>query len=330
MLALGWRELDRARWPVGLSLLRACLQRELRPGELALAASRVDAGVRPAERISAYAAVIGRMRRHWPVLAWQQGTLGEVAVAAGAAGYECGIGWRLPREPDLCGHVASVGTPGGYKRKSVRPRVRIPLWHRGAVGVRPVGSRRSQGYRRYTSPGQSDCLCHHHSVSDWGRATFGDPCRECGYAWSHDPQDMIETVRRASDDMRLAFAGSGGTTRSPAHSWDARAYVCHVGDNLRIWAERLVAAVEVPNLAVGAYDADLLATARNYSAIPLRGALWSLERAIDAWLSAVEVAWRSDIVLLHPERGSLYLADVMSTNAHDAHHHVFDVRRSVE
>jgi hypothetical protein len=140
---------------------------------------------------------------------------------------------------------------------------------------------------------------------------------------------MIATVRQSADHMRQALAGSDGTERRSASSWDARGYVCHVGDNLRIWAERLVAAVDVPDLAIGAYDADLLATARNYGAIPLRGALWSLQRAVDAWLAAIQVAGPAEIVLLHPERGRLHLADVMSTNAHDAFHHLFDVRRSL-
>jgi len=94
VLALGWPELDRAAWPGGLRPLQTCLRHELRPTDVALAASKVDQGVHPAERLSGLIAVVRQLRRHWPVLAWQQGTLGEAAVAAGAAGYECGIGWR--------------------------------------------------------------------------------------------------------------------------------------------------------------------------------------------------------------------------------------------
>jgi hypothetical protein len=167
-------------------------------------------------------------------------------------------------------------------------------------------------------------------VSDWGRATYGDPCRECGHGWSHDPQDLIATVRASPHEMHRALAGSDGTQRSSDLAWDAREYVCHVGDNLRIWAERLIAAVEVPALAIGAYDADLLATARNYGAIPLQGALWTLQLAVEAWLAAMELAHAANVVLLHPDRGRLDVADIMSTNAHDAFHHLYDIRRSLE
>jgi len=109
VVALGWRELDRDRWPATLRPLQACLRYELRPDEVALAASKVDAGAHPAERLAAFIAVLRQLRRQWPVLAWQQGALGEAAVAAGAAGYECGIGWR--ERCDLQKQMRSHATP---------------------------------------------------------------------------------------------------------------------------------------------------------------------------------------------------------------------------
>ena len=91
--ALGWRLLDRTAWPDALDPLLRGLQR-LDPDEVALAASKVDAGASPEGRLASFIAVARRLGRTHPVLAWQQGTLGEAAVAAGATGYECGIGWR--------------------------------------------------------------------------------------------------------------------------------------------------------------------------------------------------------------------------------------------
>ncbi len=129
--------------------------------------------------------------------------------------------------------------------------------------------------------------------------------------------------------MRVALDGCDGTARAPGLGWDARSYVCHVADNLRIWAERMVAAIDVAEHAVAAYDADLLATARRYRAIPLRAALWTLEQSVGGWLSAVEDSRSAEVVLLHPDRGRLQLVDVASANAHDAYHHVHDVRRSL-
>lgn len=94
VVAVGWRELDRSRWQHGVRPLQLSLLHELRPDRVALAASKVDAGVHPAQRLASFVAVLRQMRRRWPVLAWQQGALGEAAVAAGAVGYECGVGWR--------------------------------------------------------------------------------------------------------------------------------------------------------------------------------------------------------------------------------------------
>lgn len=93
VLALGWRLLDRSSWPDGLDRLHRALD-QADPTEVALAASKVDAGVRPEDRLASLIAVTRRLGRRHPVIAWQQGTLGEAAVAAGALGYECGIGWR--------------------------------------------------------------------------------------------------------------------------------------------------------------------------------------------------------------------------------------------
>lgn len=166
-------------------------------------------------------------------------------------------------------------------------------------------------------------------MSTWGRATYGHPCRDCGYAWPDELDVMIDVVRQTPVEMRNVLAESDGTDRNPALAWDARSYVCHIVENLRIWAERLAAATGVPIQPIGTYDADLLATARNYSTVPLRGALWSLDDAVDTWIQAVEAARHSDAALSHPERGTLRVIDVASTNAHDAYHHVFDVQRSV-
>lgn len=93
VLALGWRLLDRSSWSTGLRPLLAALE-PIGITEVALAASKVDQGAHPEERIASMLATIRRASKKAPVIAWQQGVLGEVAVAAGAIGYECGLGWR--------------------------------------------------------------------------------------------------------------------------------------------------------------------------------------------------------------------------------------------
>jgi len=162
----------------------------------------------------------------------------------------------------------------------------------------------------------------------WGAGTYGDPCRECGYRWDLHPDDAAAIVAGAVDSFREALGDGDGSARHPDLAWSAGEYVCHVVDNLRIWAERLAGATLGSPRPVAVYDADLLATARRYAGVPPAGALWSLGRAAADWRDAVTAACTAGVVLHHPDRGPQTVADVVRTNAHDVHHHVRDVARS--
>ena len=166
-------------------------------------------------------------------------------------------------------------------------------------------------------------------MSEWGRATYGDPCRECGYDWSLSQRDAVELVTKMPRVLRALIADRDVSKRHPDLSWSVLEYACHVADNLRISAERLVGVAAGGSREIGTYDQDLLAVARNYAAIPLEGALWSLERAVSDWKDAIEVASQAGIVLLHPERGDQTVLDVCLNNAHDVHHHRWDIERTL-
>lgn len=93
VLAIGWRVLHPVQGAATLdSALRALS--ELKPKEVALMASNIAAGAHPQERLMDLVLMVARLRCDYPVILWQQGHLGDVGVAAGATGYECGIGWR--------------------------------------------------------------------------------------------------------------------------------------------------------------------------------------------------------------------------------------------
>jgi hypothetical protein len=126
------------------------------------------------------------------------------------------------------------------------------------------------------------------------------------------------------------LAGSDGTARHPDLGWNAAGYVCHVTDNLRIWAERLVGAAHGDSRVVQAYDAEVLGRAREYNLVPVGGALWSLQLAASAWLDAVHLAECEAVVLIHADRGEQSARDVVCNNAHDAFHHGWDIQRSLE
>jgi hypothetical protein len=92
-VALSWSLLPVTRRASAFDVIVEGLQ-DLAPDEVALAASKADEGVRAWERTFDFASAISVLADVAPVIAWQQGALGELAVAAGAIGYETGIGWR--------------------------------------------------------------------------------------------------------------------------------------------------------------------------------------------------------------------------------------------
>jgi uncharacterized damage-inducible protein DinB len=184
------------------------------------------------------------------------------------------------------------------------------------------GPRVGQGGRnaRDTSP-----------VSDWGPTLYGDPCRECGFEWtisSDSAIGLVGTMPRLYAQI-LANADADGSERDPELQWSVGAYVCHVGDNLRIWAERLEGVCRGASPVVAPYDESLLAAARSYAGVALEAALWSFERAAADWQLAVDDARSAGVVLIHPDRGEQSLDDVVRSNAHDAFHHRWDIQRSL-
>jgi hypothetical protein len=166
-------------------------------------------------------------------------------------------------------------------------------------------------------------------MNDWGASLYGDPCRSCGYDWSTPVPAAVSSVAAVPAEYGALLSGATGRERHRDLGWSVSDYVCHVADNLRIWAERLMGVVDGAPPLVGGYDEEGLAEARNYRDIPVQAARWSLQRSVDDWLDAVATAPGSGVVLVHPERGELTLADVVASNAHDARHHRWDIERTL-
>ncbi len=167
-------------------------------------------------------------------------------------------------------------------------------------------------------------------MSDWGRVTYGDPCGGCGFRWTISGEQAVATVTAAPEELARSLTGTDGGRRHPDLQWPVVAYVCHVSDNLRIWAERLAGLAAGDHRPVARYDPDLLAAARRYDAVALPAALWSLERAVRDWTDAVGLADRAGVTLVHPDRGAQSVLDVARSNAHDACHHCWDIRRTID
>lgn len=198
---------------------------------------------------------------------------------------------------------------------------------RGAISkLEPV---RSGDQLHHVTRRASPPACHTRRMSTWGPTTYGEPCRECGYAWTITLDDALTLVRGIPATYEAALEGATGTERHSDLSWSVGAYVCHVADNLRIWAERLAGVAAGASPEVAAYDENELAAARRYEHIALQAAIWSLRRSVDDWLSAVGEARAAGVVLRHSERGELELLEVVRMVTHDAAHHLWDIRRTL-
>jgi hypothetical protein len=166
-------------------------------------------------------------------------------------------------------------------------------------------------------------------MNTWSEDTYGDPCRECGFSFGISMNAAISTVTAAPERYGRLVTASTGFERHPELGWSVSGYVCHVGDNTRIWAERYAGVVDGPR-EIAPYDENLLATARSYDKVPLVAAMWSLKNAVVQWREIVEEANRRNVVILHPERGELSVLDAVGSNTHDVVHHEWDIRRSLE
>jgi hypothetical protein len=170
----------------------------------------------------------------------------------------------------------------------------------------------------------------HGSMDSWGASLYGDPCRECGFDWSLTDDATLEQLSQYPSEVEAALSGATGGERHPDLTWSVGAYVCHVGDNLRIWSERVGGAVAGAGPDIDAYDQDLLADARNYDSIPLVTAKRSLRHSVAEYTATLAEASETGVLLVHPERGDLSRSDVLHANAHDALHHLWDIRRILE
>lgn len=137
-------------------------------------------------------------------------------------------------------------------------------------------------------------------------------------------------VESAPEQMRTLLAGEVGNRRHPDLEWPVVGYVCHVGDSIRVWAERIATVALGNDAEVAPYDQDALARARHYEAVDLAAALWSLERSIGDWHAAIALAGQGPFLMRHEELGPMNLDDVVRIRAHDVVHHLHDIRRILE
>jgi hypothetical protein len=164
----------------------------------------------------------------------------------------------------------------------------------------------------------------------WGPERFGDPCRECGLEWAFTADEAVTMVLGAADSYELIIGSAPGSLGHPDLGWTLGGYVCHVADNLHIWAQWLAGACLHGEVGVPGYEEEVLGTARYYVRVPVGGALWQLRQATRSWHESVEMARAGGVVLEHETRGPQSADDVVRSNAHDALHHGWDISRIID
>jgi len=169
----------------------------------------------------------------------------------------------------------------------------------------------------------------------WWIEEWGNPCRECGFDWTQSPESVIAAVEELPARFDALLAGRTGDetsrdARSGEITWSATAYVFHVADNLYIFAERLEGVFAGGPTTLAAYDQDELAAARNYDAMSLQSALWSLRTATATWVAAARESLARPFTYQHAERGELTAAELTRGPGHDALHHYRDVTRALQ
>lgn len=166
-------------------------------------------------------------------------------------------------------------------------------------------------------------------MNTWGVGVYGNPCRECGFDWSISMETAAALIEDVPDRYASLLEGQDGAAQHPELAWSIGAYVCHVADNLRIYAERMWSSLEADQVNLAAYDQDDLALVRKYEYISTKTALWSLSHSAAMWREAFEAAARREPTFNHPERGLQTLSDIVQSNCHDAIYHEWDIRRSL-
>jgi hypothetical protein len=164
----------------------------------------------------------------------------------------------------------------------------------------------------------------------WWVGEYGNPCRECGFSWAEPPEEAIAEVETLPARFADLLAGRTGEEVAQGATWSAKAYVFHVADNLRVFAERLEGVRAGGPTALAAYDQDELAAARGYEHMSVQSALWSVQASVRDWAAAARASLHAPTTTYrHAERGELTAAEITRGPAHDAVHHLWDVTRAV-
>jgi len=149
-------------------------------------------------------------------------------------------------------------------------------------------------------------------------------CPACGFDWSIDAGDALTVIVSSPDRFEAALAGKNGMKSQEDGSWNATAYLWHLTDPARSWAERWVQISEMPGSRLVGWDPDELAEVRGYRSLPTSAGLWALRSAVETFVE-VTAMMAPDAPFEHGDWGKGDVADGLRCLRHEFHHHEADV-----
>ncbi|HEY1830632.1 MAG TPA: hypothetical protein VGG38_10335 [Acidimicrobiales bacterium] len=154
-------------------------------------------------------------------------------------------------------------------------------------------------------------------------------CPECAFDWDVTDYDAIvgRCVRDVAEFGQVLSQLDPSAEVEPG-LWSASRYVWHTVDVLRCGTERFWTISADPAFGVPNFDENVLAETRSYDHLSPRVGLIALIAAADAWRTAA-LETPHDSSTPHPVAGSICAHDVASRNAHEVHHHLWDIRRGL-
>jgi hypothetical protein len=152
-------------------------------------------------------------------------------------------------------------------------------------------------------------------------------CAECGFDWLFSPEAAIDLVAAGPDAAAEAMAGAVDPMRQTGTRWSASMYVWHLADVLRIGTERLLTLTHDPDRGITGWDENALARDRHYHELSPVVGLIALRSAAREWVTTAMAAPVTAQVR-HPQFGMLGAAEVIRRNAHEVHHHLWDIHRA--
>lgn len=159
----------------------------------------------------------------------------------------------------------------------------------------------------------------------------GEPpgkCPQCGYSWMTTFSTACDLIESSPPRFDAAFDGRDGMARPTDGSWNATAYVWHLTDLSRSWAERWVQISLNPGSRLVGWDPDELAEVRGYRSLPTESGLWALRGAANDLMTATKAAGPS-AEFLHGDWGTGTVCNAIVWIGHEFYHHELDVRERV-